>query len=113
MSRRIAVLTITIAIGAGLIGGAAPASAHDLTCSTSQFAHREDLKRFSQLRVDDMPRAMCFVVKKNVIQFVAPEKPGSRFIWHQRVTKTAESGVGPLYTSVRFTITRPWRTHFG
>lgn len=113
MSRRIAALIITTAIGGGLIGGAAPASAHDLTCSTSRFAHREDLKKYSQLKVDDRPGAICYQYKKNVIRFVAPLKKGSRFILHQQVIKTSESGVGPFYTAVSYRISGVWMTYFG
>lgn len=113
MSRRIAALLAGAVMVAAVGIGASPASAHDLTCSTSQFGHRQDLKNKASLKVDDMPGAKCFVVRKNVIHFAAPQSPGSRYIWHQQVYKISESGTGPFYTSAYYYIGKPWRTHYG
>lgn len=91
---------VVSAVGLGLVG--APAvEAHELTCSKSRFGHREDLKRYKALKVDDVPRAFCFDTGRDRVRFVACR---GRFCVRQDVRKTSESGVGPFYTAVTYSI---------
>lgn len=80
----------------------ATAGAHDLTCSSS---HRNDLKRYGQLVVDDMPGSQCVGITRNQVRFVACR---GRTSYRQDVWKTAEKTYlwpnSPFYHAVSYTI---------
>lgn len=102
--KKLAVVVVTF----GLM--AAPAEAHDLTCSKSRFSHWPDLRGLSALVADDKPRVECVQVSRNKVKIIGSAR-GSRYVLKQRVVKTAESTYGwhnsPFYHYVRYWVSRP------
>lgn len=92
-------LTLILLVATGLLVAAPAAEAHELTCSKSRFGHREDLKRYKALKVDDVRGSFCFDTGRDRVRFIACS---GRVCVRQDVVKTRESNVGPLY----------WRVHY-
>lgn len=101
----VAALAVTAALSA-----APAASAHDLTCSRSNFSHWPDLKRDTRLVADNKPRVECVQVRRNIVRIIG-SAPGSRYTVKQTVAKVAEKTYGwensPFYYYVRYIVTRP------
>lgn len=95
-----------------LLAGAAPASAHPLTCSTGKYSHWQDVKKDKRVVVDDLRGAVCFEVRTDEIRFIA--YAGRGFYWKQNVRRLGETDLpGPFYWNSRYDVGRPYLTRLG
>lgn len=91
-------------VTAAMLVLAAPAQAHELTCSKSRFGHRAHIeKNYSFLRVDDARGAVCFDTGKNSIRYIACR---GRFCARQDARMTYEYAWGPFWFEARYDISR-------